>query len=396
MKISHGVSLGLAAALVSASVFAAGGTAIAAPSAPSVADAAATLDAVAPGAIGQDDPNTTVAVSTGSPSAARSSTTAAPDVAVTSAPDADGAAQNVSFSLDDATQQISDEDGTTAFATSSPNIARYISEMDTGVRIITAYQKPQSSYESRTTFDLPAGVVPEQRPNGSWLLKSGSDVVGSLLAPWALDAAGRSLATSYRWDGTTLIQDVEVPANATFPVVADPAWSYTWTAVIQVGSPKSVHDDLHSCFNCTFPVEGAPKAFPKPGQTLPLVVRPVLGWPTSEPFTCIFGQEQYIGTGNPLYPGGDFGFYFTAAKGHVDGAGSLISFDFVGTPSDVIRDPGETMRFYVAGNIMNEKPAGIPQGAYRTAAKTTWGTFLNRYTVQHGGSPHIPKWYWVN
>lgn len=397
MKITYGVSLGLTTALACASIFVAGGAAVAAASAPSVSDAAATLAAVAPVAIGHDRPATTITIGTASQTlSARSAVAAAPRVAVTSAPDDEGAAQSVAFQLDGATRQISHDDGTIAFATSSSNVARYISETDTGARILTAYQKPQGSYESRTTFDLPAGVVPEQRPNGQWLLKRGTDVIGSLLAPWALDAAGRSLATTYRWDGATLVQDVDVPADATFPVVADPAWSYTWTAVVQVGSPKSVHDDLHSCFNCTFPVEGAPKAFPKPGQKLPLIVRPAVGFPISAPFTCIFGQEQYIGTGNPLYPAGDFAFYFNAAKGHIDGEGSLISFDFDGTPSDVPRDAGETMRFYVNGNIMNSTPGGIPRSAYLTGAKSTWALFLNRYTVNHGGSPHIPKWYWIN
>ena len=46
---------------------------------------------------------------------------------------------------------------------------------------------------------------------------------GGIAAPWAFDSTGNAVPTSYRLDGSTLIQAVE-HKNAVHPVVADPAW----------------------------------------------------------------------------------------------------------------------------------------------------------------------------
>jgi hypothetical protein len=44
-------------------------------------------------------------------------------------------------------------------------------------------------------------------------------------APWAVDAAGKQLATSYTFTGNTITQNVDT-TGATFPVVADPTVTY--------------------------------------------------------------------------------------------------------------------------------------------------------------------------
>jgi hypothetical protein len=55
--------------------------------------------------------------------------------------------------------------------------------------------------------------------------------LGRIDAPWAFDANGKSLVTSYELRGNRLIQHVET-TNATFPIVADPSFSlgYDWRA----------------------------------------------------------------------------------------------------------------------------------------------------------------------
>jgi hypothetical protein len=107
--------------------------------------------------------------------------------------------------------------------------------------------------------------------------------------------------------------------------------------------------------------------------------------------SCIFEQEQFLPAGNPLFPGGDFAFYFTADKGHVDGAGSTISFDWwTGAEKPVA---GEKMRFTVAGYVLNgDVPGG--QRLYRADAKSEWGKFINQYML----SMMAPdgSWYWTN
>ncbi len=49
--------------------------------------------------------------------------------------------------------------------------------------------------------------------------------VGQIAAPWAYDANGTGVDTSYRIDGSTLIQNVD-HVGATYPVVADPSFQF--------------------------------------------------------------------------------------------------------------------------------------------------------------------------
>lgn len=53
--------------------------------------------------------------------------------------------------------------------------------------------------------------------------------VGRIAAPWAVDAEGKELPTSYSLDGETITQHVET-REATYPVVADPAVTVGWGA----------------------------------------------------------------------------------------------------------------------------------------------------------------------
>lgn len=53
--------------------------------------------------------------------------------------------------------------------------------------------------------------------------------VAPINAPWAKDATGRPVPTSYRLEGDSLIQVVSFSATTAFPVVADPWWNpFSW------------------------------------------------------------------------------------------------------------------------------------------------------------------------
>lgn len=363
-----------------------------------LADGASLLARLAPSRVWTDSSDTDVRVAqntTRSTTTARSSMRAlsAPAIAISTHPD-DSAPQHLNFSLDRATEELGSSNGVTTFGTDSPSVGRYVSEAPTGASILTAYAAPQTSYESRTTFDFADGEEPVQKADGGFYLKNEGIVRGVLEPAWAVDGAGRDLATRYRWEGSTLVQTVDVPSDAKFPILADPAWSYTWTAIIKVGSTADIHSRMHNCFNCIFPVNGAPKAFPKHGQALPLTVPIIPGVPGLN-FACTFQFEQWVPASPGLFPAGDFGFWFSAAKGHVDGVGSTISFDWVGTPSDVARAPGEKMQFIVYASIVNSNPGGVPQAVYLTGAKATWSQFATRYVLANGGSAE-QSWYWTN
>ncbi|GBE25019.1 hypothetical protein BMS3Bbin02_01301 [bacterium BMS3Bbin02] len=70
---------------------------------------------------------------------------------------------------------------------------------------------------------------------------------GAVEAPWAFDANGSAVKTTYEIsaDGKTLTQYVSPDADATYPIVADPAWTF-WAGQIDC-----------SWGSCTFYLERA-------------------------------------------------------------------------------------------------------------------------------------------
>lgn len=52
--------------------------------------------------------------------------------------------------------------------------------------------------------------------------------VGAIAAPWAFDADGNAVTTSYTIEGDVLIQTIEHLDSAVYPVLADP-WFKPWT-----------------------------------------------------------------------------------------------------------------------------------------------------------------------
>ena len=79
-----------------------------------------------------------------------------------------------------------------------------------------------SSYDFSVSGE--AGLTLEQASDGTIAVKDSSgNLVNFIQRPWAVDAAGQNLPTSYRVEGTTITQTVDL-ADAVFPVVADPSY----------------------------------------------------------------------------------------------------------------------------------------------------------------------------
>ncbi|KQX65711.1 hypothetical protein ASD06_08790 [Angustibacter sp. Root456] len=72
---------------------------------------------------------------------------------------------------------------------------------------------------------LPKGHQLEPADDGSLIVVDGRTVVGTVAAPWARDARGRSLPTHYRLQADGTLRQVVDTRGATFPVVADPKYS---------------------------------------------------------------------------------------------------------------------------------------------------------------------------
>ncbi|WP_369215285.1 hypothetical protein [Streptomyces flavofungini] len=79
--------------------------------------------------------------------------------------------------------------------------------------------------EYRFALDLPSGARAVADEDGGVLVVDGAgDLVGTFQAPWAKDAHGRPVATSYRVKGDDLVQSIHTDASTAYPVVADPKW----------------------------------------------------------------------------------------------------------------------------------------------------------------------------
>jgi hypothetical protein len=93
---------------------------------------------------------------------------------------------------------------------------------------ITGNKAPTSF---KFAMPLPAGAHYKLQPNGSINVEiATSQVIGTIGAPWAKDANGKTVATHYTTQGNEIVQTVDYRGSA-FPVVADPSVSWHWWGV---------------------------------------------------------------------------------------------------------------------------------------------------------------------
>ena len=216
-------------------------------------------------------------------------------------------------------------------------------------------------------------------PDGSYnvLNKDGHYVV-TLSKPWAMDASGASIDTRFELAGGVLSQVQTIEKSTVYPVVSDPSWGYTididTNLTFFLGLPitfKSTRSGsyvtslLKSCFNCYFPISGAPSTYPYLGQTMNLVinVQNLVYLPAPVKVDSVF----------------NYGWRFLALPGHADGAGSTISFTWY-------RDASGYLHLSVSGYIVNSNPCGplftqaACQVAYLSMAQDSWQTLYNNVT----------------
>ncbi|MEU4493606.1 hypothetical protein AB0F96_09125 [Streptomyces sp. NPDC023998] len=89
--------------------------------------------------------------------------------------------------------------------------------------------------------------------------------------------------------------------------------------------PVKAWNELHRCFNCSFPVKGAPKKFPTEGQLIKLKACAAGSW------GCKPAPVRYYKSGWP------YSWCFVAQKGHFDGAGSKVFFRFFNDSSGYLK-----------------------------------------------------------
>lgn len=97
---------------------------------------------------------------------------------------------------------------------------------DDGIRALVTIKDADAPREYRFPLTLPQGATAEAQADGSVAVVKDGGRLGAFSAPWAKDAVGKPVQTSYRIDGDTLVQTVAFNSDTSFPVVADP--HYTW------------------------------------------------------------------------------------------------------------------------------------------------------------------------
>ncbi len=286
----------------------------------------------------------------------------------------EGAGLPTTITIDGATsRQASTTAGIDAFSIGQ-TAAAYVQPLTNGVRLLTALSGPDAGTAFDYTFDLPDGTTRTELPDGDTLLADAAHhYIGTLAAPWARDAAGRDLPTRYEWTGDTLTQHVDLDAQTAYPVLLDPNWyySYDFSAALPLYSaryPKATDLAasrlLHSCFNCSFPIFGAPRGYPVDGQVLNL---------NASPFSLqAFAAPVKVQTAN----GG--AMQFVALPGHFDGAGSLITFSWY-------NDPSGYLHLYVHAMVKVDNGPAVNIANSRVAG-ANWMLFWQRVADHAGAS----------
>ncbi|MEU2872832.1 hypothetical protein ABZ769_27095 [Streptomyces olivoreticuli] len=142
---------------------------------------------------------------------------------------------SIGFSLPETkrVEGVTTASGTVFYPGAAPSADIAVQHTDGGARALVNIKDASAPHEYRYGLALPQGASVTSEEDGGVLIK-GADgaVIGAVDAPWARDAAGKPVATQYRIEGTTLIQNVAFSENSAFPVVADPNLSGAAKALI--------------------------------------------------------------------------------------------------------------------------------------------------------------------
>lgn len=144
-----------------------------------------------------------------------------PAVSVT----AEGKGVSLSLETANAAGQAEPSGDARAFGDVAPDTDTLVREVDGSAQILAVMRTASAPTTQRYRAEVPVGTKLVPFGQAFNLVEEDGQVVGQIAAPWAKDATGRSLPTTYTLDGTTLVQQTDT-TGAKFPVVADPKLTY--------------------------------------------------------------------------------------------------------------------------------------------------------------------------
>jgi hypothetical protein len=98
---------------------------------------------------------------------------------------------------------------------------------DRGARMVLTIESASAPTEFRFPIAVPSGGRLEAQVDGTVnVIDAAGLPAGHFAAPWAIDAVGSAVPTSYRVAGNVLVQTVQHTDN--YPVLADPHYDWGW------------------------------------------------------------------------------------------------------------------------------------------------------------------------
>lgn len=113
---------------------------------------------------------------------------------------------------------------------------------DGTVQILSILNSAEDPRTFAYQFDASAGATAVlQADGGALIVDDAGEEIASIAAPWAIDAAGRDVDTHFEAAGGLLTQVVQPTADATYPIVADPAvtattYQYKYVSVVKTSN----------------------------------------------------------------------------------------------------------------------------------------------------------------
>lgn len=101
-----------------------------------------------------------------------------------------------------------------------------------GTQTLISIPSATSPSEYRFPLEILTGGEALVLEDGSVIVLDGNgDPLGGFHIPWAYDANGKELPTSFRIENDTLVQTVDLSGATAFPVIADPDRGSAWWGV---------------------------------------------------------------------------------------------------------------------------------------------------------------------
>jgi hypothetical protein len=126
-------------------------------------------------------------------------------------------------------------------ASDDASVVLFEDEDRSSLAALVVIDSAQAATTYRFENAVPEGHAAKMLDDGSVrFYDAAGAVAGGVAVPWALDAEGTEIATSYSLEGTTLVQTVG-HAGAVYPVVADPFWFAVAVVVVNVALRASVY-----------------------------------------------------------------------------------------------------------------------------------------------------------